>query len=133
MLFCTSIAVHQVLHNTYVHLASLFFGLIHEIKECVTLEAGELYSLFSCKLSGHILLTPDSQKVLGRIARDELSCNFKFHNLRHSHASWLAEHNVPIVVTKARLGHSKEETTLKYYTHLTQGMRENLLNTLNSN
>lgn len=78
------------------------------------------------------LLTPDSQKILGRIARDELGCNFKFHNLRHSHASWLAERNVPIVVTKARLGHSKEETTLKYYTHLTQGMRENLLNTLNS-
>jgi integrase len=78
------------------------------------------------------LLTPDSEKILGRIARDELGCNFKFHNLRHSHASWLAEHNVPIVVTKARLGHSKEETTNRYYIHLTQGMRQNLLNTLNS-
>ena len=79
------------------------------------------------------LLTPDSEKILGRIARNEMGCNLKFHNLRHTHASWLVEHNVLMFVTKTRLGHSKEETTQKYYTHLTKGMRENLLNTLNSN
>jgi integrase len=78
------------------------------------------------------LLTPDSEKVLGRIARNELNCNFKFHNLRHTHASWLAEKGVPVIVVKARLGHSKIETTLKYYNHLTDGMRKNLLDTLNS-
>ena len=77
-------------------------------------------------------LTPDSEKVLGRIARDELNCNFKFHNLRHTHASWLAAKGVPVVVLKARLGHSKIETTLCYYTHVTDDMRENLMNTLNS-
>lgn len=78
------------------------------------------------------LLTPDSEKVLGRIARDELNCNFKFHNLRHTHASWLAEKGVPLVVIKTRLGHSKIETTQKYYQHVTKGMRENLMDTLNS-
>jgi integrase len=45
---------------------------------------------------------------------------------------WLVEHNMPMFVTKTRLGHSKEETTQNYYIHLTKGMRENLLNTLNS-
>lgn len=79
------------------------------------------------------LLTPDSEKILGRIARDELGCNFKFHNLRHTHASFLAEKGLPVVVVKARLGHSKVETTLRYYQHVTDGMRENLLNALNSN
>ena len=78
------------------------------------------------------LLTPDSSKILPRIAEKELGCNFRYHNLRHSHASWLAEHNVPMIVTKTRLGHSKEETTNRYYVHLTNGMRENLLSTLNS-
>ncbi len=78
------------------------------------------------------LLTPDSAKVLARIAKSELDIHFKYHNLRHSHASWLAEHNVPLVVVKARLGHSKEETTQRYYTHQTDGMRLNLLNTLNA-
>ncbi|MCT4507349.1 MAG: site-specific integrase [Tepidibacter sp.] len=77
------------------------------------------------------LLTTDSAKILGRIARDELGINFKYHNLRHTHASRLAEKNIPIVVVKKRLGHAKEETTLKYYTHITPVMRENLLNSLN--
>lgn len=77
------------------------------------------------------LLTPDSAKILARIARNDMGCNFKFHNLRHTHASWLVEKGVPIVVVKARLGHSKIETTLKYYNHVTDGMRENLLEVLN--
>lgn len=52
-------------------------------------------------------------------------------NNRLTHAYWLAEQNMPLVVTKKRLEHSKEETMLKYYTHLTQGEHENLMNTLN--
>ena len=86
--------------------------------------------LINIKSNGE-LLTPDSEKVLGRISRKELSVPFKYHNLRHTHASWLAEHNVPAIVTKKRLGHSKEETTLRYYQHITQGMRDDLLSKLN--
>jgi integrase len=78
------------------------------------------------------LLTSDSEKILGRIGRKELDINFKYHNLRHIHASKLAEMNVPTVVVKARLGHSKIETILKYYTHITEGMRSNLVNMLNA-
>lgn len=78
------------------------------------------------------LLTPDSEKVLGRLARNELNMNFKYHNLRHTHASRLAEMNIPMIVVKQRLGHSKELTTMKYYLSITEGMRENLVNSLNS-
>lgn len=78
------------------------------------------------------LLTPDSEKVLGRLARNELGLNFKYHNLRHTHCSRLAELNVPLVVVKQRLGHSKEDTTLRYYTHLTEGMRKNFIDKLNA-
>lgn len=78
------------------------------------------------------LLTPDSEKILGRLARNELDLNFKYHNLRHTHCSRLAEMNVPMVVVKQRLGHSKEETTMRYYTHLTEGMRNDLLDKLNT-
>lgn len=86
--------------------------------------------LINIKSNGE-LLTPDSEKFLGRISRKELSVPFKYHNLRHTHASWLAEHNVPAIVTKKRLGHSKEKTTLRYYQHITQGMRDDLLAKLN--
>ena len=88
--------------------------------------------LINIKSNGE-LLTPDSEKFLGRLSRQELPINFRYHNLRHTHASWLAEHNVPAIVTKQRLGHSKEETTLRYYTHITEGMRDDLLTKLNQN
>ena len=77
------------------------------------------------------LLTTDSEKVLGRLARNELDLNFKYHNLRHTHCSKLAELGIPAVVVKDRLGHSKIETTMRYYTHITDGMRGNMLSALN--
>lgn len=86
--------------------------------------------LINLKENGEYLST-DSEKVLGRIARGELGIQFKYHNLRHTHASWLAEHNVPAIVAKKRLGHSKEETTMRYYQHITEGMRNDLLGKLN--
>ena len=86
--------------------------------------------LINLKENGDFLST-DSSKVLFRIARDSCGIHFKYHNLRHTHASWLAEHNIPAVVVKKRLGHTKEETTLRYYQHITQGMRDDLLGKLN--
>lgn len=77
-------------------------------------------------------LNTNSTKVLTRIADEELDIALKFHNLRHTHASKLAELNVPAVVVKNRLGHKKIETTLQYYTHITSGMTDNLLTALNS-
>lgn len=86
--------------------------------------------LINLKENGDYLST-DSAKVLYRIAKEDCNIHFKYHNLRHTHASWLAEHGVPAIVTKKRLGHSKEETTLRYYSHITQGMRNDLLDKLN--
>ncbi len=79
------------------------------------------------------LLTPNSVKVLGRIAREELRVPFKYHNLRHTHATWLAEHGVPTAAVRMRLGHSRETTTLRYYTHVTNPMRECMVAALNNN
>ena len=86
--------------------------------------------LINLKENGEFLST-DSAKILLRIARKDCGIHFKYHNLRHTHASWLAEHGVPAIVTKKRLGHSKEETTLRYYNHITKCMRNDLLDKLN--
>lgn len=40
------------------------------------------------------------------------------HGLRHTHASHLAEQNVPIHIIKAQLGHSSLATTDRYINHL---------------
>ena len=42
----------------------------------------------------------------------------RIHDLRHSHASYLINKNVPIKLISQRLGHDNIETTLKTYSHL---------------
>lgn len=68
------------------------------------------------------MLTADSQKVLSRICKDELGIDFKFHNLRHTHSTMLAEKGVNPKYVQERLGHGKLEITLRYYTHVTDSM-----------
>lgn len=87
--------------------------------------------LINIKPNGE-LLTTDSAKMLSKIARQELGIDFKPHNLRHTHASMLAEMNVPAVAVKERLGHSKIDTTMGYYTHVTEGMRDQLSEAINT-
>lgn len=61
------------------------------------------------------ILTPDSMKSWGKKIKDELGIHFKYHNLRHTHASFLAATNCPIPKLMERMGHKKIETTSKYY------------------
>lgn len=68
------------------------------------------------------MLTTDSQKVLSRISKDELGIEFKFHNLRYTHSTMLAEKGVNPKYAQERLGHDKLELTLRYYTHVTDTM-----------
>ena len=61
------------------------------------------------------LLTTDSMKSWSVKIKDELGIHFKYHNLRHTHASYLAALNVPMPKLQERLGHKKISTTSKYY------------------
>lgn len=42
----------------------------------------------------------------------------RMHDIRHSHASYLINNNVPVKLIAQRLGHSNIETTLKTYAHM---------------
>lgn len=44
-------------------------------------------------------------------------CDMRFHDLRHSFASYLVSSSVPINTVSQMLGHSKISTTLDIYTH----------------
>lgn len=72
------------------------------------------------------LLTPDSMKSWAVKIEKELGIHFKYHNLRHTHASILAACNTPIPKLKHRLGHSKIETTTKYYIGETEVAKDKL-------
>jgi integrase len=53
------------------------------------------------------------------------------HYLRHTHISFLAELNIPIKVVMERVGHTDASTTLQVYTHVTNKMKDNLVDKLN--
>lgn len=46
---------------------------------------------------------------------------FSFHDLRHTHATWLLTHGVDLKTVSERLGHADEATTLRIYAHVLPG------------
>ena len=83
----------------------------------------EVNDFINVKENGE-MLTHNSIKFLARIIRDDLHIPFKFHNLRHTYATILAESGISPRYVQEMLGHSKLEFTLKYYTHITGHMAD---------
>lgn len=54
------------------------------------------------------------------------------HIFRHTHVALLIEAGVPIKVISERLGHANVNTTLSIYTHVTENMKVDLRNKLNT-
>jgi integrase len=48
---------------------------------------------------------------------DRAAGGLRFHDLRHSYATWLATDGVPVNVLKTVMGHEAASTTLNLYTH----------------
>ena len=79
------------------------------------------------------LLSSDSMKSWRKKILSELDIYFKYHNLRHTHASRLAALNMPLMALMDRMGHSKIETTRKYYIgqdETAQELTKRLINTI---
>ena len=77
---------------------------------------------FVCLKENGELLTIDSIKYLSRIVNYELNIPFKFHSLRHTHATMLLESGANIKDIQERLGHSKSSITMDVYSHVTKKM-----------
>lgn len=77
---------------------------------------------FVCLKENGELLTTDSLKYLSRVVNYELRIDFKFHSLRHTHATMLLEAGANIKDIQKRLGHSKLSTTMDTYSHVTKKM-----------
>jgi len=65
-------------------------------------------------------LLRDFKKQLERSGVKEI----RFHDLRHTAASLMLNHGVPVLVVSKILGHSKVSTTLDIYGHLISVMQE---------
>ena len=91
----------------------------------------EITDFVNVKPNGEMLST-NSIKFLSKIIKGELKIDFKFHNLRHTYATILAESGISPRYVQEMLGHAKLEFTLKYYTHVTEKMSRMAINALES-
>jgi len=55
---------------------------------------------------------------------------FRFHDLRHTHASWLIDSGVDVVRVSKRLGHSRPSNTVNIYAHLIDVDEDEIIDTL---
>lgn len=88
-------------------------------------EAVQIDDFICVKRSGE-LLTPSSAKQITKVARELGLMHYRFHYLRHTHASMLANRNVSALLLKERLGHEKVDTAWSFYSHATQQARSEL-------
>lgn len=51
------------------------------------------------------------------LTRAELPSTLRFHDLRHSYATWLVTNGVPVNAVQKVMGHANASTTLNRYTH----------------
>lgn len=70
--------------------------------------------------AGTPLNKSNMRKDFNRVLQEARIPHIRFHDLRHTAASLMMNHQVPILVASRRLGHSKPSVTLDIYSHLYQ-------------
>jgi integrase len=68
--------------------------------------------------------------AFGRVLRDAGLPSLRFHDLRHSHATFLLAAGVNVKVVSERLGHASVAFTLDTYGHVMPGMQESAAESL---
>lgn len=103
-------------------------SLLREHQARQTLERGagrwEEHNLVFCTRYGTPLDGPNVTKYFQRLLRHAGLPRMRYHDLRHSAASFLAAQGVPITVAKEILGHSDIRLTANVYTHVLDAAKE---------
>ena len=65
-------------------------------------------------------LRKEFKQLIGQAGLPEI----RFHDLRHTAASLMLNHGVPVIIVSRRLGHSRPSITLDVYGHLISSMQD---------
>lgn len=98
------------------------------------LKYGKYYTKnnFVCTKENGELVSTDSLKYLSRVVNYDLGIPFNFHSLRHTHATMLLEAGANMKDIQFRLGHSKLATTMDTYSHVTDNLKKDTVDILES-
>lgn len=90
------------------------------------------HGLVCCQDMGEPWKTSIISKAFEHLAAEAGCPQIRFHDLRHTHASWLLSNSVPLKVVSERLGHARASTTLDVYGHVLPGMQEDAARKINA-
>lgn len=93
---------------------------------------GELYYKGAdtvCRNENGKPIDPNSEfsSRFARFIKNDSPFYFRFHDLRHTHATLSLQSGANIKAIQARLGHSRIETTLNIYSHVTDDLENELV------
>ena len=96
------------------------------------MDGSQIFStdLVNCLPDGKIQ-TVNSFKYPSREIKSRLGINFKYHYLRHTFGTMMAEMNTPTHLLCNQMGHGNIHVTQKYYIALSKNGMDILLNNLN--
>ena len=96
------------------------------------LDGSPLYSteLVNCMPNGKIQ-TVNSMKYYSREIKKQLGIDFKFHTLRHTYGTKMAEMNTPAHLLCDQMGHGNIHVTQQYYIAISQSGIDTLKKNLN--
>jgi len=77
-------------------------------------------------------ISPDVLTDKAYLLKKKLNIDFKFHDLRHTHATMMLEADANIKVLQERLGHSDIGTTLNTYSHVTKKLEDQAIERFNT-
>jgi integrase len=74
--------------------------------------------IFAVRSGGRLRRSTFRRRVrVPTVAQAGLPPSLRFHDLRHSYASWLISDGVPVNVVQRPMGHEQASTTLNRYVH----------------
>ena len=82
-------------------------------------------------LSNGKMQTVNSMKYHSRTIKSQLHINFKYHYLRHTYGTRMAELNTPTHILCNQMGHASGKVTERYYLGMTKAGVEGLVENLN--
>ena len=68
--------------------------------------------------AGTPLTASNIRKALRKLLKASDLPKIRFHDLRHTAASLMLNHGIPVLIVSKRLGHSKPSITIDVYSHL---------------